>query len=169
MPEIELDGRKTGMNFAYTHMVPGHPKCGRCHGHTGAVIIRFHGPMGNKNMVIDFGVLKAAARRVIEKVDHFTVLGLLQEGLKVRVAAKSVWVSAFPSVDSVGRPTGVPKKYMFPKEDVTILANSTCTAEGLSEWFADQMWQELSAEDLDESCAIQVGWCEGDNIAWSQW
>ena len=51
------------------HFLPGHPKCGRLHGHTYKVEITIEGQV-KSGMVIDFGDLKHALRDVLSHYDH---------------------------------------------------------------------------------------------------
>jgi 6-pyruvoyltetrahydropterin/6-carboxytetrahydropterin synthase len=51
------------------HHLPGHPKCGRLHGHTYRIELTIEGePTGG--MVMDFGDLKAELRSVLQQYDH---------------------------------------------------------------------------------------------------
>jgi 6-pyruvoyltetrahydropterin/6-carboxytetrahydropterin synthase len=51
------------------HSLPGHPKCGRLHGHTYRVEVTIEGPVSG-GMVVDFADLKAAVRAVLAEYDH---------------------------------------------------------------------------------------------------
>ncbi len=51
------------------HLLPGHPKCGRLHGHTYRVEVVIDGEPRD-GMVIDFGELKAQVRSVLSRYDH---------------------------------------------------------------------------------------------------
>ena len=51
------------------HLLPGHPKCGRLHGHTYKVEVVVEGEM-TEGMVLDFADLKARVRAVLARYDH---------------------------------------------------------------------------------------------------
>jgi 6-pyruvoyltetrahydropterin/6-carboxytetrahydropterin synthase len=51
------------------HLLPGHPKCGRLHGHTYRVEVTVEGEPVN-GMVLDFAELKAQIRAVLDRYDH---------------------------------------------------------------------------------------------------
>ena len=51
------------------HLLPGHPKCGRLHGHTYRVETVVEGEMKD-GMVLDFAELKAQIRAVLSRFDH---------------------------------------------------------------------------------------------------
>jgi 6-pyruvoyltetrahydropterin/6-carboxytetrahydropterin synthase len=64
-----------GMTFDYAHMIPGHPKCGRLHGHTSRVRVTVTGEVDASGMVVDFAVLKYAVEDVLECLDHRLLAG----------------------------------------------------------------------------------------------
>lgn len=51
------------------HMLPGHPKCGRLHGHTYRIELIIAGDKRD-GMVVDFAELKGRVREVLETYDH---------------------------------------------------------------------------------------------------
>jgi 6-pyruvoyltetrahydropterin/6-carboxytetrahydropterin synthase len=51
------------------HFLPGHPKCGRLHGHTYKVELIIEGETRG-GMVLDFAELKQIARGVFAEYDH---------------------------------------------------------------------------------------------------
>jgi 6-pyruvoyltetrahydropterin/6-carboxytetrahydropterin synthase len=51
------------------HLLPGHPKCGRLHGHTYKAEVILEGE--NKDgMVIDFADMKASIKEILDDYDH---------------------------------------------------------------------------------------------------
>ncbi len=51
------------------HHLPGHPKCGRNHGHTYRIEVVIEG-QASGGMLVDFSDLKARAREVLAEYDH---------------------------------------------------------------------------------------------------
>jgi len=51
------------------HLLPGHAKCGRLHGHTYRVEVVVEGELKD-GMVLDFAELKARVRAVLARYDH---------------------------------------------------------------------------------------------------
>lgn len=51
------------------HFLPGHPKCGRLHGHTYKVEVVIEGE-SQGGMLVDFNDLKAQTRAVLQQYDH---------------------------------------------------------------------------------------------------
>ncbi len=64
----------SGLTFDYAHMIPGHPKCGRLHGHTSTVRVDVTGAIGEYDMVLDFAVLKRTLLEVLDGLDHRILL-----------------------------------------------------------------------------------------------
>ncbi len=63
----------TSTDFAASHIIPGHPgKCGRLHGHNWKVEVSVVAKeLDTLGMAIDFQHVKDAAKRTVEKVDHY--------------------------------------------------------------------------------------------------
>lgn len=59
------------------HLIPGHPRCGRLHGHTYRIELVLEGPVGEDGMVVDFGALKERVTPVLEPMDHAFLNDLL--------------------------------------------------------------------------------------------
>jgi 6-pyruvoyltetrahydropterin/6-carboxytetrahydropterin synthase len=58
-------------SFAAAHFIPGHPKCGRLHGHNYRVEVRLEGNgLNSMGFVVDFGAIKHSLHDVIGKMDH---------------------------------------------------------------------------------------------------
>ena len=51
------------------HMLPGHEKCGRLHGHTYTIDVIIEGQK-KEGMILDFADLKKAVREVLAVYDH---------------------------------------------------------------------------------------------------
>lgn len=59
-------------HFAAAHFLPDYPgKCSRLHGHNYRVRVFLRGPrLDARGLLIDFGCVKAALDRLIERLDH---------------------------------------------------------------------------------------------------
>ena len=51
------------------HLLPGHEKCGRLHGHTYTIDVIIEGEK-KQGMIVDFAELKSAVRTVLAEYDH---------------------------------------------------------------------------------------------------
>ena len=57
-------------HFDAAHFLPGHPTCGKIHGHTWTVDVELQGPLGPEGMVFDFARLKEVMDQVLKNYDH---------------------------------------------------------------------------------------------------
>jgi 6-pyruvoyltetrahydropterin/6-carboxytetrahydropterin synthase len=60
------------------HLLPGHEKCGRLHGHTYKIELVVEGETREGGMVVDFAELRLRARAVLEEFDHRNLNDLLE-------------------------------------------------------------------------------------------
>lgn len=58
------------------HFLPGHPRCGKPHGHTYRIDVAADGPVKD-GMVIDFADLKSKLREVVRPLDHVMLNDIL--------------------------------------------------------------------------------------------
>jgi len=60
--------------FHAAHCIPGHPKCGKTHGHTFHVEITIEGRIDkDSGMVVDFAEFKALVQPFIDLLDHSNI------------------------------------------------------------------------------------------------
>lgn len=143
---VEIDGWASGIRFSACHMIPGHGKCGRMHGHTYAIHVRIKGRPNDQHMIADFQELKEALKEVCQELDH-----------RVLVPSKSPEVEiARDGGDVVVKMSG--KSYTFPEEDVTFLEIPAATAEALARYVLDRIEPRIKQNNVEE---IEVGLDEG--------
>jgi 6-pyruvoyltetrahydropterin/6-carboxytetrahydropterin synthase len=140
---IELDGWKAHIKFSAAHAIPGHPKCGRLHGHTYAVHCVVHGDAGAEEMVFDFGVVKRHLRAIALRLDHKFIVperAAVRHGrdIEVRLGAKV---------------------YRIPASDVALVPVSASSAERMAEYFASSLAAAVPFPPAVH--AIEVGVDEG--------
>jgi 6-pyruvoyltetrahydropterin/6-carboxytetrahydropterin synthase len=143
---LEIDGWSSGLRFSACHVIPGHEKCGRLHGHTYAVHIRIKGRPNEQHIIADFGLVKEVLREVCEVLDHKVLLPKGNPDLKVRVEDGKVHVV-------MGK-----KDYSFPEEDVLVLDIPSATAEALARYILDLIAPRIVSDNLEE---IDLGLDEG--------
>lgn len=131
MASIRIDGWRSSIRFDAAHMIPGHPKCGRLHGHTYAIHAEVHGAQGASGFIMDFGEVKAALKRIADRLDHHVLLPGKSPGARLTVGAGMV------SFDADG------KRYEFPQEDAEVLPIEHTSAESLAEHVADLLVSEV--------------------------
>jgi 6-pyruvoyltetrahydropterin/6-carboxytetrahydropterin synthase len=153
--ELVIDGWAVGARFSSCHIIPGHPKCGRLHGHSYAASARFRGTVESPDgMLVDFHVAKRAMREVCDVLDHRVLIPVKRGDVKVQDAGDNLDIRILD------------KAYSLPKGDVLLLPVEACTAERLSEWFLDELLDRLELPPGVE--AVSVGIEEGQGQgAWA--
>ena len=128
---LEIDGGYSGLRFSACHFIPRHEKCSRLHGHSYIVRLRMEGDIGEEGMIMDFVILKRTLKKIIDEVDHRTLLPARSKEVKIDVEGDSVEVVS-----------GC-KRFVFPKEDVALLDVPTTTAEEMCKMMTLRMKSEI--------------------------
>jgi 6-pyruvoyltetrahydropterin/6-carboxytetrahydropterin synthase len=89
------------------------------------------GDIGEEGMIMDFVILKRTLKKIIDEVDHRTLLPARSKEVKIDVEGDSVEVVS-----------GC-KRYVFPKEDVALLDVPTTTAEEMCKMMTLRMKSEI--------------------------
>jgi 6-pyruvoyl-tetrahydropterin synthase len=121
------------LRFAAAHMATLGDDLEPLHGHNYVVRCRVEGALTDDRWVIDFGVLKRAAREACEELDHRFLLQERSKRLDIAREGES-WVVRFGA-----------REYRFPTSDVAALPIENTTAELLAEWIADRIDAALAA------------------------
>ncbi|MDD1746153.1 MAG: 6-carboxytetrahydropterin synthase [Methanomassiliicoccales archaeon] len=127
---LEIDGRDAGIKFSACHLIPGHEKCGRLHGHAYIIRMVLHGEKGERAMVMDFVPLKKALRDIADELDHHVLLPGNCPSMKIKVGEEI-------AVKVKG------KSYLFPVEDVIILDAEESSAEEIARVILEMVLQKV--------------------------
>jgi 6-pyruvoyltetrahydropterin/6-carboxytetrahydropterin synthase len=127
---LEIDGRDAGIKFSACHLIPGHEKCGRLHGHAYIIRMVLHGEKGERAMVMDFVPLKKALRDIADELDHHVLLPGNCPSMKIEVGEEI-------AVKVKG------KSYLFPVEDVIILDAEESSAEEIARVILEMVLQKV--------------------------
>ena len=117
---LEINGWSSKITFSATHLIVGHSKCGRLHGHDYAINAVIEGDIGKDGVIMDFISVKEFLRSVASELDH-----------KVLVPAEDS--SVVTEGDSV-KYSASGKSYQFPRSDCVMLDVTVTSAEELAEW-----------------------------------
>lgn len=123
--------RVSGVVFSGAHMISGHSKCEKLHGHNWSVSVSVEGEPSENGIVLDFLVLKKIVKEECEKLDHHVLLPQKSKNLKIRREENRVLVKSGE------------KDYVFPSEDVLILPVREVTAEELARFLAERLAERL--------------------------
>ncbi|MGQ0535578.1 MAG: 6-pyruvoyl trahydropterin synthase family protein [Methanobacteriota archaeon] len=125
--ELRIDGWRGNYRFAAAHIIPGHPTCGRIHGHTYAISLTIHGRQGEHGFIMDFNDVKRALSGVIQSLDHKFLLAAKSADMQVRIGAETIEFG-FGG-----------KRYVLPASDVEALPIENASAEDLANHVADRL------------------------------
>ena len=139
---LEIDGGYSGIRFSACHFIPRHEKCSRLHGHSYIVRLRLEGEIGEEGMIMDFVVLKKKLKQMIDELDHKTLLPTASQDVRLTVSDDSV------------EAVSCRKRYVFPREDVTLLNVPTTTAEEMSKMMTRRMVAEIKFPSNVRSVSI---------------
>ena len=143
--ELILRGQDCGFTWAAAHLLPGHFKCSRMHGHNYVLDVEIKGKPKN-GMIVDFVEVKKRLREAVEEFDHKLMLPEKAENMVVRRAHNEPYMLRIDytlkeeELDSTtGEVVGediINKKYYVPIMDTVIVADAQyITAETLAEYF----------------------------------
>ncbi|AAM02032.1 TPA: 6-pyruvoyl tetrahydropterin synthase family protein [Methanopyrus kandleri] len=155
MPRVYLDGRELGLRFSACHVIPGHGKCGRLHGHTYHVSVELLGERTEPHgFVYDFDELKSTVRELIKPLDHRVLLPTESELFEIEESGNEITVRLSDG-----------KRYVFPREDVVLIPTRSLSAEDLAEYLADELERRLAGDNLKElRVRVDEGWGQGAEV-----
>ena len=123
--ELRIDGWRAGIRFAASHILPGHPKCGRLHGHTYALHLALFGEPDARGFLLDFAEVKEGLQKIAERLDHRFLFAEKGDYQKYGRTATEVTF------------TFGGKSYALPASDVEALPIAASTAESLATYALD--------------------------------
>jgi 6-pyruvoyltetrahydropterin/6-carboxytetrahydropterin synthase len=144
---LEIDGWSAGLKFSACHLIPGHSKCGRLHGHTYAVHVRLVGEQNRSGYIADFGEVKDLIKRLIKKLDHRVLIPARHPDVKIKKRGGTVEMT-------VGR-----SRYAFPAGDILLMDLPAVTAEQLAGYILDQAAAAIAR--MGSVSELQIGLYEG--------
>jgi 6-pyruvoyltetrahydropterin/6-carboxytetrahydropterin synthase len=150
--KLEINGWSSKITFSATHLIPGHYKCGRLHGHDYAINATIEGDVGRDGVIMDFISIKDFLRGIASELDHRVLVPVKDPA--VRVSKKRV---EYISKD---------KEYRFPREDCALLDLEVASAEGLAEFVLKRVLEKVRFPKNVKR--IEVGVDEGEGQgAWT--
>ena len=143
---IEINGWDAGIKFSACHLIPGHGKCSRLHGHIYSIHAKVHGEQNEKGMVLDFISLKDALRSIADELDHRVLIPGDSKEMELDIGEDLKVV-----VDE--------KNYVFPLDDVVVMDIKLASAEELAKFILERL---LSLIEIPENVkVIEIGVDEG--------
>jgi 6-pyruvoyltetrahydropterin/6-carboxytetrahydropterin synthase len=149
---LEIDGWSSKITFSATHIIPGHYKCGRLHGHDYAINATIEGSIGPGGVIMDFIIVKEFLRKVAEELDHKVLIPRRDEGVREEGASIHYSLSG--------------KEYLFPAEDCALLDVGVASAEELANFVLARVMEKVRFPD--NVTRVEIGVDEGEGQgAWT--
>jgi 6-pyruvoyltetrahydropterin/6-carboxytetrahydropterin synthase len=140
---------KDYLKFAAAHFI-AHPGFREpLHGHNYQVSVRVEGRLGADGYVLDFGLVKQAAKKICAALDERVILPAQSDCL--RYARERGHVSAAYEDGST---------FSFPEADVALLPIVHSSAEELARYVAGRLREELPDLERRGVVALEVGVAE---------
>jgi 6-pyruvoyltetrahydropterin/6-carboxytetrahydropterin synthase len=150
--KLEIDGWSSKITFSATHLIPGHFKCGRLHGHDYAINARIEGEVGRDGVIMDFISVKDFLRGIASELDHRVLVPAKDPGVRVSEIGVEYLSDG--------------KEYRFPREDCALLDLEVASAEGLAEFVLKRVLEKVRFPENVKR--IEVGVDEGEGQgAWT--
>jgi len=153
MIRLELNGWDAHIGFSASHLLPGHYKCGRIHGHNYALNAKILGEESSKGLVFDFLPLKKKLRKIADELDHKVLLAEGMDDLRKKDNEYEVKVEG--------------KRYVFPEEDVVLLDIDQATTEELARYLLEKVIEDIEFPDTIKVVEIGVDESRGQG-AWAR-
>jgi len=129
MMRLQINGWTSKITFSATHIIPGHSKCGRLHGHDYAINASIEGEMGPDGVIMDFISVKEFLRDVANELDHRVLIPAKDEGVRVEK-------------DYVQYKLG-DKELRLPRSDCILLEIRVASAETLANFVLQRMLDKV--------------------------
>ncbi|MFO7792465.1 MAG: 6-pyruvoyl tetrahydropterin synthase family protein [Candidatus Saliniplasma sp.] len=153
MIRLELNGWDAHIGFSASHLLPGHYKCGRIHGHNYALNARILGEESPEGLVFDFLPLKKKLRKIADELDHKLMLARGMEGLEKNDEGYEIRING--------------KRYVFPEEDVVLLDIDQATTEELARYLLEKVIDDIDFPETIKVVEIGVDESRGQG-AWAR-
>lgn len=142
---LQINGWSSKITFSATHLIAGHYKCGRLHGHDYGINAVIEGDVGPDGVIMDFISVKEFLRAVAQELDHKVLVpakdpAVRQEGESVRYSTQG-------------------RSYEFPLSDCVMLDVMVTSAEELAEWVIRRLLEKVRFPD--NVSRVEIGVDEG--------
>lgn len=141
--ELILEGKSCGFSWSAAHLLPGHYKCSRMHGHNYVLDLHLKSMILEHGMIVDFVEVKKDIREFIEKYDHKLFLPSNATNLELIEKDEYIEINYKLTNEELDQKTAIKKinnqyinkSYLIPKMDISILPITYTTVEKIGEYF----------------------------------
>jgi 6-pyruvoyltetrahydropterin/6-carboxytetrahydropterin synthase len=145
---------KESLKFSAAHFIAYQGFRESLHGHNYAVSVTVEGTLGADGYVIDFGLVKRAAKRICAEFDE-----------RVLVPTESDTLSVVERDGAVELTCEDGSRFLLPRSDVVLLPIAHSSAEELCRYLCHRLTDELRANASGGLTAIEVGVAESPGQA----
>jgi dihydroneopterin triphosphate aldolase (PTPS-III) / 6-pyruvoyltetrahydropterin synthase len=145
---------KDYLKFAAAHFIAYKGFREPLHGHNYQVSVRVEGVVGGDGYVVDFGLVKRAAKRVCERLDERVLLPAESECLRFAPGDGQIVVTYEDGAT-----------FSFPQSDVVLLPIAHSSAEELARYVLSELRAELPDLERRGARSIEVGVAEAPGQA----
>ncbi len=118
------------------------------HGHNYRVSVDIEGALGAQGYVVDFGIVKKAARAICDRINEHTIVPMQSDCLTIRDEGEQTVVVYEED------------EFRFPTKDVIKLPIVHSSAEELARYFAGELLRELAEVGVAGLRSIEIGIAE---------
>lgn len=142
--KILINGINAGLRFSAAHIIPAHDTCGCIHGHSYFVDIEIKGEKeGEYDFVVDFKIIKSIVKELCYSLDHRLLIPIYNDKMDFKGMDKDdLSIESFLKHDSIQFKIE-DKVYTIPKDDCVLLPLKYSSAESLSEYFVEKLYDAL--------------------------
>ena len=161
-----LRGQDCGFTWSASHLLPGHFKCSRMHGHNYVLDLEIESENLEHGMIIDFVKIKKEIRELIEEYDHKLMLPYMavvsnrnySESTNMRIKrtpdsefGNTIWIT-YSGLDDKE------KNYVIPWSDTVLIDDiDYVTAENLAIHFRKKVTEILNTiSTTEQSGSVHV-------------
>ncbi len=140
---VRVGGARATFSAAH-FLVLAEGRCERLHGHNYRVTVELEGPLDAARLVYDFVAVEGMLRRIVEPIDHRTVLPGRSPHLRIEERPPAVRAS-------LGA-----REWVLPAEDCAVLPLVNSTAEEIAAWIAGRLREEIARAGLPHPGKLSV-------------
>lgn len=158
--KILINGINANLRFSAAHMIPTHESCGYIHGHSYFVDVEIEGDKtGDFNFVVDFKEVKSIVKEICNSLDHRFLVPVYNNHMDFKdLNREDLTIESFDDCKNIQFKVEH-KGYTLPKEDCVLLPLKYTSAEALSEYFVEELYDRLP--DTDNLTSISACVNEG--------
>jgi len=140
--QLEIDGWRLRLTFSAAHVMIGHRRCGRLHGHDYAISVSLDGEPGDDGVIMDFGELKELVRSIAMELDHKFLVA--KKHRNVSTDGKNVRIRSGKS------------EYIVPVADCAMIDVQQTSAEELAAWVCERLRKKLAGRSNISTLRVKV-------------